>query len=81
MVPESGLVAPLIKLNSVVLPAPLGPITEVTLPTSTLIVALFTALIPPKATATSFTSRIRLFKDHLLALTEDALWATYHQYN
>ena len=47
-VPESGLIEPLIILNKVVLPAPLGPISAVIDDFSISKVMSFIALIPPK---------------------------------
>ena len=49
-VPFVGAILPAMILKSVVLPAPFGPIKPVILPFSTSIVALSTALIPPKFT-------------------------------
>src|SRR5690349_4846812 len=47
--PEFGVISPVIALNSVVLPAPLGPMSPVIRPGST-------ATWPPKRTVTSSTS-------------------------
>ena len=47
-VPESGLIEPLIILNKVVLPAPLGPISAVIDDFSISRETLFMALMPPK---------------------------------
>ena len=46
--PASGLIDPLITLNKVVLPAPLGPINAVIDPCYTLIETLLMAWMPPK---------------------------------
>ena len=48
MVPESGFIDPLIMLNKVVLPAPLGPISAVIEDFLISNETLFMALIPPK---------------------------------
>ena len=53
IVPESGLTNPQITLNSVVLPAPLGPITPRTSPRSTSTETPSRAVIPPNDTRTS----------------------------
>src|ERR1700742_680369 len=47
-VPALGFTPPVIRLNSVDLPAPFGPITARTSPASTRIVTRSTATIPPK---------------------------------
>ena len=48
IVPESGFIDPLIMLNKVVFPAPLGPISAVIDDFSISNETLFMALIPPK---------------------------------
>src|SRR5262245_32744590 len=54
--PIAGACRPVMTLNNVVLPAPLGPISPVTDRSSTLIVAPSTATRPPKRTVTSLIS-------------------------
>ncbi len=54
-VPRSGACSPLMTLNRVVFPAPLGPISPVTVPGSTVRLASLRAATPPKRTATSET--------------------------
>ena len=56
-VPESGATNPQIRLNSVVLPAPLGPITPTTSPPPTSSDTPSSAVIPPKRTVASRTIR------------------------
>ena len=56
-VPRSGAWSPLITLNRVVLPAPLGPISPVTVPGCTARLTSLRAETPPKRTATSETVR------------------------
>ena len=56
MVPESDGSRPLIRLTSVVLPAPLGPIRPATLPVGTVIEKSETAATPPKCLSTVSTS-------------------------
>src|SRR5579859_2547699 len=46
--PESGRKAPVMRLKNVVLPAPLGPITAVSEPSSKFRLTPFMALTPPK---------------------------------
>ena len=50
ILPEDGRYTPVIRLNSVVLPAPFGPITPTILPGSTVNVTLCSACTPPKLT-------------------------------
>ena len=57
IVPEFGATKPQITLNSVVLPAPLGPITPTTSPPAASTETSSRALIPPKETVTSRTAR------------------------
>ena len=52
-VPASGRVLPVITSIMVVLPAPLGPITQRSSPASTVSVSLFKALKPSKLTVMS----------------------------
>src|SRR3954470_9414703 len=54
--PAVGACSPVMTLNSVVLPAPFGPIKPVTVPACTLNVAELTAVTPPKRTVTPSTS-------------------------
>src|SRR5664280_315064 len=56
-VPRSGVWRPLMTLNSVVLPAPFGPMSPVTVPASTVRLASLSAATPPKRTATPSTVR------------------------
>src|SRR5215471_8220221 len=58
--PRFGACRPVITLNSVVLPAPFGPMRPLILPASTSSVALSTAISPPNCTDTSWTSRIAI---------------------
>src|SRR5579863_2835723 len=51
--PASGSSRPVMTLNSVVFPAPFGPISPVTTPGSTLTVVSESARTPPKRTTTS----------------------------
>src|SRR3954470_22401030 len=55
--PCVGSCKPVMTLNSVVLPAPFGPISPVMWPASAVKDTSVTALMPPKRTATSRTSR------------------------
>src|SRR3712207_841705 len=88
MRPRSGRANPETRLKSVVLPAPLGPISAVIEPRRTSSVAPSTALTPPKRLTTSSTSRMRspagaaaasVTEHHLLALAEDALRPERHE--
>src|SRR5256885_7436002 len=54
--PDVGVCRPVMTLNIVVLPAPLGPMSAVTVPGSTANCAPLTAVTPPKRTVTSSTS-------------------------
>src|ERR1043166_2815127 len=56
MSPPPGTTSPEIKLNSVVLPAPLGPIRPVSLPAATENEQRSTAVTPPKRRVTSHSS-------------------------
>ena len=58
--PIVGLIFPAIMLNNVVFPAPLGPMRPVIFPVSICMLALSTALMPPKFTETSFIFNIFL---------------------
>src|SRR5918995_3118923 len=74
-------------LNSVVLPAPFGPIRAAMEPSATPKVAPSTARMPPKRLTTpSISSKglplgvaVSVAKDHLLALAEHALRPVGHQ--
>ena len=55
--PDSGVTKPQITLNSVVFPAPLGPITPSTSPRVTSTETPSSAVMPPKRTVTSRTDR------------------------
>src|SRR5919198_3322445 len=55
--PASGTRAPVIRLKSVVLPDPLGPITPTSSPSSTAKLTSLTARTPPNAFETRSTSR------------------------
>src|SRR5438093_849874 len=55
-VPSVGGCSPQITLNSVVLPAPFGPIRPVTMPSSTSRSTPWSACTPPNRTSTSATS-------------------------
>ncbi len=55
-VPASGGIAPVIRLNTVVLPAPSGPTSAVTSPRRSDMSRPFTARIPPKVLASPWTS-------------------------
>ncbi len=55
--PDRGSSSPLTTLNSVVLPAPLGPMRPVTPPSATERETSLSTWAPPKATETSVTSR------------------------
>src|SRR5579859_6484983 len=80
--PWSGLMKPVARLNSVVLPAPFGPISAVIDPRSTSKVAPSTALRPPKLLTRSRTAKIgSATEHHLLALTENALGSQNHHEN
>ncbi len=70
------------RLNTVVLPAPLGPMSEVIEPSATAKVASFTAATPPKDLATPLTSSstASYFSQQQLApVAEDALRAQRHE--
>ena len=54
--PDCGLTKPEMQLNSVVLPAPFGPITPSTSPPATPSETLSSAVIPPKRTVTPCTA-------------------------
>ncbi len=54
--PPSGRRTPVMTLNSVVLPAPFGPIRPVTVPSAASMVTWSRAVCPPKRTVTSLTS-------------------------
>ena len=56
--PASAFIAPVTRLNSVVLPDPLGPISAVMLPAATVRSAPSTAVMPPNALAAPLTSSI-----------------------
>src|SRR5918996_5611504 len=82
MRPASARMKPVMTLNSVVLPAPLGPISAVIEARRTSSVAPSTAWMPPKALETRSTSRIRpssVTEHHLAALAEDALRPEGHE--
>src|SRR3954452_22390471 len=72
-------------LNSVVFPAPFGPINAVTELSATSNVAPFTARMPPNCFTSSSTCRIgsapapSVTEHHLFLLPEDALRAECHQ--
>src|SRR6266403_1983418 len=55
--PWLGLITPVIRLNKVDLPAPLGPMTARTSPSATRIVTRSTATMPPKRRVSSLISR------------------------
>src|ERR1700683_2229925 len=55
--PDLGASSPLTTLNSVVLPAPLGPMSPVTPPVGTEMDTSLSTWAPPKAMHTSDTSR------------------------
>ena len=57
IVPAAGATNPQIALNSVVLPAPFGPITPSTWPRSTPSETFSSAMIPPNLTVRSQTAR------------------------
>src|SRR5688572_13880910 len=57
MRPSVGSYTPVNKLNTVVLPAPLGPISPYSAPCGTRIDSDLTAVSPPKRLVTSRTSR------------------------
>ena len=56
MSPEEGVYTPVMRLKSVVLPAPLGPMTETISPSATLNDRSVVAWRPPKNLLTLFTS-------------------------
>ena len=56
MLPPAAGVNPVMTLNRVDLPDPLGPITASTPPSGTVSVIAFSATSPPKRTVTPFTS-------------------------
>src|SRR5207302_7726570 len=64
--PAVGVCSPVMTLNVVVLPAPLGPMSPVTYPTSASRSTPWTAWMPPKRTSTSLTRSTG--KAHLLSL-------------
>src|SRR5665647_1596401 len=57
IVPDVGLMAPAIALNSVVLPAPFGPMTDTISPSATSKLTADSAVKPPKRTVTWSISR------------------------
>src|SRR5579875_1661588 len=72
--PESGSVCPDMQLNSVVLPAPLGPTSPTISPGSTWMLTSCTATIPPKDLETPVTdSRGSGMADGLGRRRSDAL--------
>src|SRR5919106_42312 len=82
MRPASARMKPVMTLNSVVLPAPFGPINAVIEARRTSSVAPSIAWMPPKALETRSTSRIRpssVTEHHLPALAEHSLWPERHE--
>src|SRR5262245_21208768 len=81
MRPESGRRKPLTTLNGVVLPAPLGPMSAVTVAALTSNPAPSTACRPPKRRRTSsISSRARSgIEAELLLLPQDALGPEGHE--
>src|SRR5690349_25059666 len=81
--PASGRRNPLTRLNSVVLPAPFGPMSAVIEPRLTSKPALSTACRPPKRFRTPSTTRIGLWGSgveiELLLLAEQPLWTERHE--
>jgi len=63
MVPDDGGIVPVIQLNSVVLPAPLGPIRQMISPSFMHMETLLSAARPPKSLVTFMISN----KDMLIS--------------
>src|SRR5882762_10342223 len=77
--PRSGLMNPVARLNTVVLPAPFGPMSAVIEPRATSNVAPSTARSPPKDLTRSRTAKmVSATEHHLLALAENALRPERH---
>src|SRR4051812_34902907 len=68
MKPDVGRVKPQTTLNNVVFPAPLGPITPTTSPSSTVADTSRSAMRPPNLTVTSCTSSSADTARHTLLL-------------